>query len=854
MRVALLAFVVLSGCLSQTPDPSPGPPSPRQLHITLTPRVYHLKNGLTAILVPDPNADLTSVRVKQNVGAVDDPVEHPGLAHVAAHLSYATLTGTLTRWDQQDRLATEVQVFPSTTETSFTEEVDTARLREALHLEGQRLSTHCDSGTPTWMSFLRGQVATEVRTASNWNLNHDFNHAVYGASDPQSRAYDATADTIAAITEADACAFLDRYYVPANATILVAGPIDAASFEQLIKAELEPIPGGTANPQRAASLPVGVGTDTTLSTDVSEPTLAISYALPADRGQRAVMSFALELLAVKVEGGSIIIEDDLATVWFPEHLADAATALSKINAALQTGLVDPTEFEATRTRRVTELLGRLDAISSRLDVVADGVDLDVPFTALDSVSPQGFDRFVASHIALDHARVMRLQPNGTRPKWRPTSIGGQHPSLVGPSSFAANSQPGFIPVKSHAMTGARTIKLANGMTVILLPTSPIPIIEVRLAFNAGTSAEPDGHRGTATIAASALDEMAARTHADTRWSVGTHSAGADMESSGIMLRGPAMDSDLLIGQFDNLATAKLELADMQKGRDVIAKAVKSPLQHLWTQSNAIRASTFGANHPYARVKAPEQADLDGFDQKVVDAFISKYLQPNNATLIVTGGFDPSLIEPLIHHTFDGWHGAGDAVPTQPAHLTAAAYAADEQRTNVIFHVTWQGNVLDDHYEARMLLANVLLAISADIRGSYQQFRQDGTYWLDGTFEASAAPQRISEIMKAIPNVASGGSRFTVAFESARLRQSRGASNSPSSSSAAAGILFALLHQRDATWVANRPARLAAVTYAEMAQLARTELTLDHAVIVITGPHDAVEATYAALGITPTWLN
>ena len=853
MRVALWSCLVSSACLSQTPEP-PAPPGPRQLHIALTPQVYHLMNGLTAILVPDPSADLASVRVNQHVGAVDDPLDHPGLAHLAAHLSYATLTGPLTRWDQLDRLATGIEMTPATTETSFVEQVDTARLIEVLRIEGQRLSAHCDAGTPHWFPWLRDQVTAEVRAATSWTVNRDFHHTVYSASDPQYRAFDATPDTIAAIGDADACAFLDRYYVPANATILVSGPIDAATFEHAIKAELEPVPGGTANPARPASALVGSSTDTTITADVNEPTLAITYALPDDRGQRAVMTFALELLAVKVDAASILIEDDLATVWFPEHVADAATALSKITAALQTGLVDPTEFEATRTRRVTELLGRLDATSTRLELVAEGVDLDAPFVALDAVSPQGFDRFVAARIALAHARILRMLPNGTRPKWRPTWISAPGHRLIGPSSFVANDQPGFVAARSRALTAARTVKLANGMTAILMPTSPIPIMDVRLAFNVGAAAEPEAHRGTASIAVSAIDEMAARTHADTRWSVGTHTAGADLDTSGVVLRGPSLDSDLLIGQFDGLAGAKLEAADVQKGRDQVAEAVHSPMQHLWMQSTTMRAATYGANHPYARAKPPGQPDVDGFDLKEVEAFTRTYLQPNNATLIVTGGFDPNLIEPMVHRTFDGWHGTGDATPAQPAHLTAATYAADETRATVTFHATWQGSVLDDHYEARVLLANVLGAISSDVHSSYHQRRQGGTYELDGVFDLTKAAQQIADVVKTIPDVASGNRRYTVAFESARLRQSRWMSSAPSSAGAGAGIVFGLENRRDVAWLANMPRRIAAVTYAEMAQLARTELTLDHAIIVISGPHDAVVAVYAALGITPTWLN
>jgi zinc protease len=854
MRVALWSLVLASAaCVSPVPGP-PGPPGPRQLHITLAPKVYHLANGLTAILIPDPAADLVSLHAEQRVGPQDDPPDHPGLSHLAAHLSYATLTGKLTRWDQLDRIGTNIDMAMTTGETAFVVKFDAARLADVLGIEAERLARHCDAGTPHWLSWERGHVANEVRAASSWIVNRDFRHVAYAADDARHRAYDATPESIAAVSQDDVCGFLDRYYVPANSTIVVSGPIDPATFEHAVKAVLEPVPGGSTNPRPRTMATPASGTDATVTADVSEPALAISYALPDDRGQRTVMTFALELLATKIDAGILVFEDDLATLWITDHVLDAATALTKINAALQTGLVDPTEFEATRTRRVTELLGRLDSLSSRLGIVADSVDLDAPFTALDQVSPQGFDKFVAAKLDLQHARIFRMQPSGTRPKWRPVAIGNPGHMMIGPSSFIADPAGTFVPSTSRVLAHARTIKLANGMTVILMPTSPIPILDLRLGFSVGTAAEPEDHRGTAALAVSAIDEMAARTHADTRWAVGTHLSGASLDGCGVALRGPALDADLLIGQFDGLAHDQFQSADIDKGHDNLIKLAHSPMQHLWEQGNTMRVTLYGANHPYGRAKPPGQPDVMAFDEKEVAAFYAKYLQPNNATLVVTGGFDPEAIEPLVHQTFDAWKGKGDSVPIQPARVTAAAYAVDEPRATVLFRVTWQGALMDDHYEVRLLLANMLGAPAAKATARYVQFRQAGTYELNGSFDPTTAPSEIADALASVAGIEAGRPVYKAAFDSARTRQARYLGGAMSSAPAWAGwIIFGLDNGRDPQWLAGMAKRAAAVSYDDVVALARSELTLDRANIIISGPHDAVAATYAALGITPTWL-
>jgi hypothetical protein len=152
------------------------------------------------------------------------------------------------------------------------------------------------------------------------------------------------------------------------------------------------------------------------------------------------------------------------------------------------------------------------------------------------------------------------------------------------------------------------------------------------------------------------------------------------------------------------------------------------------------------------------------------------------------------------------------------------------------------------------LAHTIGAVSADIHASYLQARQAGTYELEATVDAATAARRIPGILRALPDVASGSSRYTVAFEAARLRMSRYRGNSPSSSGAGGGVVFGVDNGRDVGWLAGIPTRVAAVTYADIAKLATTELPIDRAVIVIIGPHDAVAATYAELGTTPMWLH
>lgn len=68
------------------------------------------------------------------------------------------------------------------------------------------------------------------------------------------------------------------------------------------------------------------------------------------------------------------------------------------------------------------------------------------------------------------------------------------------------------------------------------------------------------------------------------------------------------------------------------------------------------------------------------------------------------------------------------------------------------------------------------------------------------------------------------------------------------------ILSTIETGRDLTWLAGVPSRTATVTYEQVSELARTELTADRATWFVSGPRDAVSEVYAGLGVDPTWLN
>jgi predicted Zn-dependent peptidase len=520
-------------------------------------------------------------------------------------------------------------------------------------------------------------------------------------------------------------------------------------------------------------------------------------------------------------------------------------------------LVRARDFERERTRELTYLLEELDTTDSRLTLVTEA-DLAAPFQALERLSQQGLNAFVAANLNLDRAHILEIEPDGTRPPWH--SVGLADPPhtlrdmIVDVSDPSTDAPPAVGP--SKALHGARTFMLANGMHVILMTTTDVPIADISLEFDAGEAAQPVDHRGTADAAIHALQAIGQRgPHAaEASWTFGLATAWSDIDASAIDVRGPTMYVDLLLEQFEGLAYAHFTTADVRLAHGRIAAVVGRAHRDV-DEGATLRAAIFGSAHPYARSLAPDAADLSNFDAGEVRGFLEHHLQPSNATLIVTGGFDLDVMTKLVQGTFEGWEGHGDAPTLQAAAGKPAMFAAADQSTRVTLKIEWAAGAGDAKTPERDVLANMLNIASSSVTASMVPYRQGSVYALSGTFDSDQAPGAIKDIDAKLRQIGDGSDFDREVFRAARRREALGVNAASWSAEGWARRLgYAVLMGHDIPWLEALYARFANVSYDDVAALAKSELGLDRASWFISGPRDAVAAVYAELGVTPVWKN
>jgi predicted Zn-dependent peptidase len=237
-----------------------------------------LNNGLEVILHEDHRTPIVTVNLWYHVGSKDEPAGKNGFAHLFEHVMFqgSKHVPEDTYFLDLERVgATDINGSTSTDRTNYFETVPANQLELALWLESDRMGFLLDHVDQATFSGQRDVVKNERRqnyeNAPYGLVGEYINLELYPADHPYHLLTIGTPKDLDAATLDDVKAFFRTWYVPNNATLVVAGDIDKTRVTALVEKYFGPIPGG--------SLP-----DRTKWKDPPEVTLAGEKVLPIDAG------------------------------------------------------------------------------------------------------------------------------------------------------------------------------------------------------------------------------------------------------------------------------------------------------------------------------------------------------------------------------------------------------------------------------------------------------------------------------------------------------------------------------------------------------------------------------------------
>jgi zinc protease len=227
----------------------------------------------------------------------------------------------------------------------------------------------------------------------------------------------------------------------------------------------------------------------------------------------------------------------------------------------------------------------------------------------------------------------------------------------------------------------RERKLANGLTVISVESHASPTVSVQVWYHVGGSDDPPGRsgfahlfehlmfKGTTYLAADQFDRMTGDVGG-----ANNASTGNDVTTYEEVIPSNHLET-LLWAEAERLQHLKVDEANFKSERAVVEEEYRQRiLASPYGRFFSAVASAPYLEHPYRRPTIGSIADLEAATLADVTAFHSTYYRPDNATLIVTGDFDPQQLDAWVDKYFA--YIAKPATPLPPRDASEPPWASD----------------------------------------------------------------------------------------------------------------------------------------------------------------------------------
>jgi zinc protease len=249
--VMALAFAALwaSAAISQTlPTPSPSPAGTvPAVSGAARAQQFTLANGMTLIVQPDRRAPTAVHMVWVRVGSMDEVDGTSGVAHALEHMMFKgskrLKPGEFSR--QVAALGGQENAFTTRDYTGYYQQIPSAKLADVMKLESDRFANNRwpDDEFKREIEVIKEERRMRTEDQPRALLGEQQNAAVFMAS-PYHRPVVGWMSDLDAMTADDVRDFHRRWYVPANAAIVVAGDVDVAAVRALADATYGRIPAG----------------------------------------------------------------------------------------------------------------------------------------------------------------------------------------------------------------------------------------------------------------------------------------------------------------------------------------------------------------------------------------------------------------------------------------------------------------------------------------------------------------------------------------------------------------------------------------------------------------------------------
>lgn len=672
---------------------------------------FTLPNGLTVLVHTDRKAPVVAVSVWYKVGSKNEPRGKTGFAHLFEHLMFNGSENAPGDYfgPMKEVGATDLNGTTWFDRTNYYQTVPTGALDRALMLESDRMGHLLGAVTQEKLDNQRGVVQNEKRQGDNAPfglIEYEEYETLYPAGHPYHHSTIGSMSDLDSASLEDVRSWFRDHYGPNNAVLVLAGDIDTATARAKVEKWFGAIPAGPVVQPVSAPVPtLPAPVARTVHDRVATTRVYRMWAIPGldnpdylplqvgglilgglsssrlddglVRGSQVAVA-ASAYASVFAQAGQFVMQADVKPGADP---AKAGAALdSKLARLMQDG---PTPDELARAA-TTFAAGQIRALES---VGGGGKAATLAEGLLYSGDPAYYRRELEAAARLTPAMVrdalarwlkrpvfaLTVEP-GNRTAGGETR--GGDPALLPaaatsatPTRLAAAADPdrSSIPAAGDApaldFPAIERTSLGNGMKVVFARRSGVPVVSVRVSFDAGYAADPKDARGTTSLLLRLMNEGTT--------SLDSSALARAQESLGASIRGiglPDSTAFELSALTANLAPSlelladyvrhpALDPAELERVRAQQLASIKAERTDPYSlASRVLYPAIYGPAHPYGYapsgtgeadvVSRVTRADLAGFH--------ARWLRPDRATVYVVGDTTLAEVVPLLEKSFGNW--------------------------------------------------------------------------------------------------------------------------------------------------------------------------------------------------------
>jgi predicted Zn-dependent peptidase len=687
--------------------------SPRRVRLTILPilllliatpgtaidvpvEVYTLPNGLTVTLHEDHRLPQVVINTWFGVGSKDEPPGRSGFAHLFEHLMFmGTERVPGSEFDLiMERGGGANNASTNTDRTNYFSWGPSSLLPTLLWLDADRLEALGRAMTQDKLDLQRDIVRNERRqNYENTPYNKAYlmiPEAMYPKGHPYHYSTIGNHEDLEAATLEDVKEFFNTYYVPGNASLVVAGDFDPAAVKEVIAKTFGAIPARPL-PEHLTAEPVRLERELRRMTldRVESPKLhLVWHSPPAFDAGDADMDLIASILG---DGPSsrlyrrLVLEEQIAREvevfqWsrqlgsnFHIHVTakpggDLEIIKRLILDEIETFKAEgPSETELARVqaaqearflRQVENLLERADMLNDYRQAFGESSSFDRDLARWTSASTDDLERW-ANEVLTGGRLDLRILPMDA-------SVEGAD----------LDQRPEDFPAGDFTQPEPLTFNLANGVAVHCIAQPGSGLFSGALIADGGERLFPAERSGMASLAASMLSAGAggrsAAEFADAVDALGASiTASAGWHDLSVDVSGLSSKMEATLDLFaDAVLRPSLDGQDFTRERELALDGIRSRPENPATVAfDLARALIFGREDPRGRPTGGRLETVEAITLAELEAAVPRLLDPSHSRFVFVGDFDPKTLESLLDDRFAAWRASGEATVELPPPVT-----------------------------------------------------------------------------------------------------------------------------------------------------------------------------------------